>query len=117
MHIGLAGFMGVNVADAQQPVRLRDRDRRRRVRRLGGFTPPVNSGALICDVYPGCARGAAGLAGGDVITSVNGTTVSTADGLTNQMSGSKPGSQFSIIYVDQYGARHTTTVTLTEWAK
>ena len=58
-----------------------------------------------------------GLAGGDVITSVNGTTVSTADGLTSQMSDSKPGSQFSIVYVDENGAKHTTTVTLTEWAK
>ena len=58
-----------------------------------------------------------GLTGGDVITSVNGSTVSTANGLTSLMSGSKPGSQLSIVYVDENGARHTTTVTLTEWAK
>ena len=52
-----------------------------------------------------------------MITSVNGSKVSTADGLTTMMSGAHPGSQLTIVYVDQSGARHTTTVTLTEWAK
>jgi hypothetical protein len=33
------------------------------------------------------------------------------------MTGDHPGSQLSIVYVSQSGARHTTTVTLTEWAK
>ena len=51
------------------------------------------------------------------VTLPDGTTVSTADGLTNLMSGSKPGSQLSVVYVDENGARHSTTVTLTEWAK
>ena len=43
---------------------------------FGGFTPPVSSGALICQVYPGAPAQAGGLASGDVITSVNGQTVS-----------------------------------------
>ena len=38
-----------------------------------------------------------------MITSVNGTTVSTANGLTSQMSGAQPGSQLSIVYVDENG--------------
>ena len=33
------------------------------------------------------------------------------------MTGDHPGSQLNIVYVNQSGARHTTTVTLTEWAK
>jgi hypothetical protein len=33
------------------------------------------------------------------------------------MSDSKPGTQLSVVYVDENGARHSTTVTLTEWAK
>jgi S1-C subfamily serine protease len=117
VHIGLAGFMGVNVADADSPGDCGTGTGGDGFGGLGGFTPPVNSGALVCDVYPGAPAAAAGLAGGDVITSVNGTTVSTADGLTNQMSSSKPGSQLSIVYVDENGGRHSTTVTLTEWAK
>ena len=55
VHIGLAGFMGVNVADAA--LRLRDRGRRR-VRRARRFSPAVNSGALVCDVYPGAPAAA-----------------------------------------------------------
>ena len=117
VHIGLAGFMGVNVADANDPADCGTGTGGDGFGGLGGLTPAVNSGALVCDTYPGAPAATAGLGGGDVITSVNGTKVSTADGLTNQMSSSKPGSQLSIVYVDENGARHTTTVTLTEWAR
>jgi S1-C subfamily serine protease len=117
VHIGLAGFMGVDVANADDPKSCVTGTGGDGFGGLGGYTPAVKSGALVCNVYPGAPAATAGLAGGDVITSVNGTTVSTADGLTSQMSGSKPGSQLSIVYVDENGARHSTTVTLTEWAK
>jgi S1-C subfamily serine protease len=119
VHIGLAGFMGVNVADANDPANCGTGTGTGGdgFGGLGGITPAVNSGALVCDVYPGAPAATAGLTGGDVITSVNGTKVSSADGLTNEMSSSKPGSQLSIVYVNENGARHTTTVTLTEWAR
>ena len=52
-----------------------------------------------------------------MITSVNGNAVSNAAGLTNQMANARPGGQLSIAYVSASGARHTTTVTLTEWAR
>jgi S1-C subfamily serine protease len=116
VHLGLAGFMGVNVADANSPSDC-GTGGGDGFGGLGGYSPAVNSGALVCDVYPGAPAATSGLAGGDVITSVNGTTVTTADGLTSQMSDSKPGSQLTIVYVDENGAKHTTTVTLTEWAK
>jgi S1-C subfamily serine protease len=116
VHIGLSGFMGVQVADADDPAGCVG-EGGEGVGGLGGYSPAVNSGALICDAYPGAPAAASGLAGGDVITSVNGSTVSTADGLTTLMSDSKPGSQLSIVYVDQNGARHTASVTLTEWAR
>ena len=116
VHLGLAGFMGVNVADANTPSDC-STGGGDGFGGLGGYTPPVNSGALICDVYPGAPAAASGLVGGDVITSVNGSTVSTADGLTGLMSDSKPGSQLTIVYVDENGAKHTATVTLTGWAK
>ena len=94
MHLGLAGFMGVNVADADDPSDC-GTGGGDGFGGLGGYSPAVNSGALVCDVYPGAPAATAGLAGGDVITSVNGTTVSTADGLTSLMSDSKPGSQLT----------------------
>ena len=112
VHIGLAGFIGVNVGDAASPSECG-------TSQTGGalFTPAVNSGALVCDVIPNAPAQSAGLVGGDVITSVNGAAVTNAAGLTNQMANAHPGSQLSIVYVSQSGARHTTTVTLTEWAR
>ena len=116
VHIGLAGFMGVDVADASDPsgcVTGGDG-----YGGVGGFSSPVSSGALICTVYPKPSPAAvAGLADGDVITSVNGTSVSTADALTNLLSPSHPGTKLTITYVDQDGAKHSATLTLTEWAK
>jgi S1-C subfamily serine protease len=112
VHIGLSGFIGVNVGDASKPSECGTND-------TGGaaFTPAVNSGALVCDVIPNAPAQAAGLVGGDVITSVNGASVTSAAGLTSQMANAKPGSQLSVVYVSQSGGRHTTTVTLTEWAR
>jgi S1-C subfamily serine protease len=116
IHIGLAGFMGVNVADASAGCQPTGGDGFGGG--SGGITSPVKSGALICNVYPKPAPAAAGgLAGGDVITNVNGTAITSADGLTAQTAGSHPGDKFNITYVDQYGAKHTTTITVTQWAK
>jgi S1-C subfamily serine protease len=114
VHIGLAGFMGVNVADASAGCRNSGGDG---FGGIGGFIPPVSSGALICQAYPGAPASQAGLATRDVITSVNGTTISSADDLTALTAGSHPGDQFAIQYVDQNGGKHSTTVTLTGWAK
>jgi S1-C subfamily serine protease len=115
VHIGLAGFMGVNVADASTPSECNSGGDG-----FGGFSggsSPVNSGALICQVYQKSPASSAGLAAGDVITSVNGAAISSADGLTNETAGSHAGDKFAITYVDQYGTKHSTTVTLTGWAR
>jgi S1-C subfamily serine protease len=113
VHIGLVGFMGVNVADASSGCSQGGDG----FGGFGGFSSPVSSGALICQAYRGAPASQAGLAAGDVITSVNGTTVGSADDLTNLTGASHPGEQFAIKYVDQYGTSHSTTVTLTGWAK
>jgi S1-C subfamily serine protease len=115
VHLGLAGFMGVNVADAASPSECSSGGDG--FGGINGNTSPVSSGALICQVYPHSPAASAGLSGGDVITSVNGTTISSADGLTALTAASHPGDHFAINYVDQYGTKHTTTVTLTQWAK
>src|SRR3984957_1030967 len=113
VHIGLAGFMGVNVADASAGCNSGGDG----FGGFGGFSSPVSSGALICQAYHGAPASQAGLSSGDVIVSVNGTTVSSADDLTNLTEGSHPGEQFAIKYVDPNDASHSTTVTLTGWAK
>jgi S1-C subfamily serine protease len=97
VHIGLSGFIGVEVQDASS----------------GSGSP----GAEISVVYQGAPAAQAGLAQGDVITAVNGKTISTAGGLTTVMAATHPGTQLSIVYLDGQGTRHTSTVTLTGWAR
>lgn len=119
VHIGLGGFMGITAADASQPSGC--------VTNggfggggfggFGGYTPPVSSGALICQVYPNTPADSAGLASGDVITSVNGQSVTSSDALTSAMAGDHPGDQLTITYVDANGAEHSTSVTLSAMAK
>jgi S1-C subfamily serine protease len=119
VHIGLGGFLGVTAGDASDPNGC--------VSNggtgggfgggFGGYTPPVSSGALICEVYPGTPAATAGLTSGDVITAVNGQTVTSSDGLTSLMAGDHPGDTLAITYVDTSGAKHQTNVTLSEMAK
>jgi len=114
VHIGLGGFMGVNVADASDPTGCAGSGG---FGGFGGYVPPVSTGALICQVFPGTPAEAAGLNIGDVITSVNGKSVGTADALTKLMAGDHPGDQLAIGYVGTNGGTHSTTVTLSPMAK
>jgi S1-C subfamily serine protease len=115
VHIGLAGFMGVDAGDAASANSCDTGGDG--FGNLPDITPAVNSGAVICSVAQGAPAAAAGLTGGDVITSVNGTTITDADGLTNVIAGTHPGTQLSIVYVDESGTKHDSTVTLTGWAR
>jgi S1-C subfamily serine protease len=116
VHIGLAGFMGINVADASSSQGCSGNG-------SGSFgngfgvTSPVNSGALICQVFQGTPAQSAGLVEGDVITSVNGQAVTDANGLTGLMAADHPGDRLTIGYVDQNSDQHSTTVTLAPVAK
>jgi len=112
VHIGLGGFLGVSVEDASNPSACETAD--------GGTytpTPAVNSGALICGVNSGTPAAAAGLSGGDVITSIDGSTITGASDLTTVIENSHPGDKLAISYVDSNGHRLTTTATLGEWAR
>ncbi|MFZ0755951.1 MAG: trypsin-like peptidase domain-containing protein [Trebonia sp.] len=121
VHIGLGGFLGVTAAAANDPSGCQGNGGFSGGSfgggGVGGYTPPVSSGALICQVYQGTPAQAGGLVSGDVITSVNGQTVASSDGLTSLMAGDHPGHQLSIGYVDANGTRHQTSVTLSEMAK
>jgi len=117
VHIGLGGFLGVTAAAANDPSGCQGNGGGGFGGGFGGYTPPVSSGALICQVYPGTPAQAGGLTSGDVITSVNGQTVASSDALTSLMAGDHPGDQLSISYVDANGASHQTSVTLSEMAK
>ena len=114
VHIGLGGFMGISVADASQGCGTSNGSSNPF---SGANTAPVNSGALICGVVPGTPANTAGLVEGDVITSVNGQTVASANALTGLLGGDHPGDRVTIGYVNQNSQQQTTTVTLLPMAK
>ncbi len=90
VHVGGTAFLGVEVeADS-----------------YGG------SGAVVTSVVPGSPAENAGLAPGDVITSVGDQAVSSPDGLTEIVATQKPGAPISATYVDQYGTTQTANVAL-----
>jgi S1-C subfamily serine protease len=118
VHIGLGGFMGISVADASQGCASSGASGNGNNPFGGsGGTAPVNSGALICDVVPGTPADTAGLVQGDVITSINGQSVSSADSLTGLLAGDHPGDRVTIGYVNESSQQQSTTVTLLPMAK
>ncbi|MBO0804174.1 MAG: trypsin-like peptidase domain-containing protein [Nocardiopsaceae bacterium] len=74
---------------------------------------PASSGAVLAGVVPGTAAAKAGLAQGDVITSIAGHQVSSSTDIQRIMIGYHPGDKVSIGWTDPYGQTHTSTVTLT----
>jgi S1-C subfamily serine protease len=77
-----------------------------------GGQAATSSGALIVSVVSGGPAASAGLAGGDVITAINGQSVSSPTALTSLLLTKKPGAKVKVVYVDQSGKSHTATATL-----
>ena len=105
--IGPKGFMGVGVDSVT--------DANACLAQSGvgsGYQVPSNSGALVCNVYPGTPAYKAGVRAGDVITGVSGRSVTTANGLTSVMLNYKPGTTVSLTWVDTGKQSHTSSLTL-----
>jgi S1-C subfamily serine protease len=96
VHIGATAFLGIEVQSVGAP----------------GFGGAYTSGALIAGVVPGGPAASAGLAAGDVITAINGRTVSSPAAVSALVLTKKPGAKITVAYVDQFGASHTASVTL-----
>jgi len=73
---------------------------------------PASSGALIDNVLCGSAAATAGLGAGDVITAVNGQTVTTPGSLTTIMSKFHGGDKVTVNYETTSGAKQTASLTL-----
>ena len=71
-----------------------------------------SNGALIEGVVASGPAARAGITAGDVVTAVNGHTVTSASSLKSTLSGAKPGQQVSVTWTDPTGSSHTATVTL-----
>lgn len=97
VHIGATGFIGVEVASAGD---------------AAAQGVPSGSGALIEGVVSSAPADRAGLAAGDVITSVNGRSVTSAETLQGALGKHHPGDQVSIGWTDQSGQAHSVKVQL-----
>jgi putative serine protease PepD len=71
-------------------------------------SPP---GALLAEVISGEAAGKAGLQTNDVITKLDGKTITNGGDLSSVIDGKKPGDKLAVTYV-RNGSTHTVTVTL-----
>jgi S1-C subfamily serine protease len=78
-----------------------------------GNTGSTASGASVAETVTNGPAQEAGLAGGDVITSLGGQTISSANDLTNAISQYHPGDKVTIGWTDGSGQTHTATVQLT----
>ncbi len=73
----------------------------------------TTSGATIAGVVTGTPAASAGLAAGDTITAVNGTSVASGDALSTALGGHKAGDRVKITWVSgTTGTTHSATVTL-----
>ncbi len=97
VHIGPTGFLGVEVEPASRSADL-------------GI--PRGSGAAVAGVLQGTPAASAGLARGDVITSVNGTTVSSPTGLQAALEQHHPGDGVRIGWTSPGGRARSAAVTL-----
>ncbi|AEA24648.1 hypothetical protein GCM10023403_03420 [Pseudonocardia benzenivorans] len=78
----------------------------------GGVADPAAEGAVVSGVVPGGPAAAAGLAAGDVVTSVGATPVDGPDALSAALAAHRPGDHVEIGWSDASGSARTATVTL-----
>ena len=71
----------------------------------------ITSGALVVGVEPGSPAAGAGISASAVITSLDGTTIDSADALGPAIHAHGPGDQVRVTWVDSSGT-HTSTMTL-----
>jgi S1-C subfamily serine protease len=104
VQIGPRALLGVEVTDSSQTGNGF----------FGGSGGSSNvAGAYVANVQSGSAADNAGIGTGDTIVSVNGTTISSAQDLTNALLKYKPGNSVTVGWVDAQGANHSASVQLT----
>jgi S1-C subfamily serine protease len=94
IHIGGTPFLGIRVAGASG---------------RGGFSA---SGAVVAGVLSGGPADSAGIAAGDLITAIDGHTVSSSSSVASVLLTKKPGGKVTVTYTDQSGGRQSAVVTL-----
>jgi S1-C subfamily serine protease len=87
IHIGNPAFLGISSVDTVQ-------------------------GVVVAGVADGSPAARAGLSAGDVITSVGGTAVQSAEGVSSAIKSHSPGDRVTVTWTDTAGTSHSATVTL-----
>jgi S1-C subfamily serine protease len=122
VHIGSTAFLGVQVSSADSSSSTSN----------GGFggnggfgegtggfgdgtsdgTGTTTSGATVVGTVSGSPAATAGLAAGDVITSVAGQTVTDPSQISSILASDHPGDKVTVTWTDTEGQSHTATITL-----
>ncbi len=105
VQIGPRALLGVEVSDGSQSG-------------AGGFFGGSGggssvAGAFVDEVQPGSGADGAGIVPGDTIVSINNSTISTSEDLSNVLLTHKPGDTVTVGWVDAQGASHSASVQLT----
>lgn len=79
---------------------------------LGIELSPQVTGALVAGVVTGSAAEDAGLVAGSTITSLNGSSITSAQGLSEDVAGLDQGDRVTLAWTDTSGQAHNATVTL-----
>lgn len=98
---GGPGFLGIEAASVQAMQQS-----------TPGYRPPVSQGAFVASVIAGEPAAEAGIIAGDIITSINGTAVTSPSSLTTILSLYHPGQTVQVDWVDPAGSPHSAAVPL-----
>jgi S1-C subfamily serine protease len=97
VHIGATAFLGVGFSPQSG---------------FGGSGFGGSTGATVAQAVSGSPAAKAGLTAGDIITSLGGQSVSSANDIRQILVKYHPGNSIPITWLDQAGQSHTSTVTL-----
>jgi S1-C subfamily serine protease len=89
VHIGATAFLGLEIASSQ-----------------------YSQGVTLAGTKSGTAAANAGLGAGDVVTALDGKSVTSGTDITEILVGHHPGDKVSITWTDTSGQSHTATLTL-----
>src|SRR6202044_1466761 len=95
VHLGATAFIGIGIEGSSGQ----------------GFGQAA-TGVEIAGAQAGTPAAAAGLAEGDVITALDGKSVTTGTDIQDILIGEHPGDKVSISWTDPTGQSHTATITL-----
>jgi S1-C subfamily serine protease len=113
IHIGGTGFLGVSVQESTSTGTGGSSGGGFGSGFGGGTGSTSTSGAVVVSTLPGSPSATAGLVAGDVITGLNGKTITQANDLTNDLGAFHPGDTVQLTWTNASGQSQTASVTLT----